>query len=201
MGKGLRCQNIQRNGIEEIPDAVHASVLDARQVGENRIFHGFAQCPAGLVCGNAGADGKDAVGTARRGGGDIDLRIGLDQILAADDATLAWQVLIRDIAAAGDADEFAKAGSVIVGMSPVSVKSHDKFVAKHGLGIVLASDEGQDVLNAYGVWKEKSMYGKKYMGVERTTLLLDADHKIAAIWPKVKVAGHAEEVLEAVRKL
>lgn len=99
------------------------------------------------------------------------------------------------------ADEFAKAGAVIVGMSPDSVKSHDKFVAKHGLGIVLASDEGQDVLNAYGVWKEKSMYGKKYMGVERTTLLLDADHKIAAIWPKVKVAGHAQEVLEAVRKL
>lgn len=101
----------------------------------------------------------------------------------------------------GLADEFAKAGVAVIGVSPDSVKSHDKFVAKHGLKVILASDEGQDMLNAYGVWKEKSMYGRTYMGVERTTFLIDKNHKIAAVWPKVKVPGHAEAVLEAAKSL
>ncbi|MCL6708376.1 peroxiredoxin [Pseudomonas sp. R2.Fl] len=99
------------------------------------------------------------------------------------------------------ADAFAKAGTVVIGVSPDSVKRHDKFVSKHDLKVILAADEGLDVLNAYGVWKEKSMYGRKYMGVERTTFLLDANHRIAAIWPKVKVAGHAEAVLKAAQAL
>ncbi|TQX91619.1 MULTISPECIES: peroxiredoxin [unclassified Rhizobium] len=101
----------------------------------------------------------------------------------------------------GLASEFEKAGAVVIGMSPDSVKSHDKFVKKHSLGVILAADEEKSTLEAYGVWKEKSMYGKKYMGVERTTVLIGADGRIVRIWEKVKVPGHAEEVLEAVRAL
>ena len=105
------------------------------------------------------------------------------------------------IAFTGLADEFRKAGAVVIGMSPDSAAKHDKFVAKHGLSVILASDEEKTTLEKYGVWKEKSMYGKKYMGVERTTLLIGKDGKIVKAWPKVKVPGHAEEVLEAVGAL
>jgi peroxiredoxin Q/BCP len=97
--------------------------------------------------------------------------------------------------------EFAKAGAVVVGLSPDSVKSHDRFCAKHDLSVILASDENHEVLQAYGVWTEKSMYGRKYMGVERSTFLIDRSGRIAAVWRKVKVAGHAQEVLEAARTL
>jgi peroxiredoxin Q/BCP len=98
-------------------------------------------------------------------------------------------------------DAFAQADTELVGVSPDSVASHDKFRTKHGLDFTLASDEGKAMLEAYGVWAEKSMYGRKYMGVERTTFLLDRDGAIARIWPKVKVPGHAEEVLEAAKGL
>jgi peroxiredoxin Q/BCP len=81
------------------------------------------------------------------------------------------------------------------------MKSHDKFRAKYGLEFPLASDEATAMLQAYGVWVEKSMYGRKYMGVERTTVLLDRDGTIARVWNKVKVAGHAEEVLAAAQDL
>lgn len=97
--------------------------------------------------------------------------------------------------------EFETVDAVVIGISPDSVKSHDKFAAKHSLSVMLASDEERKVLEAYGVWKEKSMYGKKYMGVERTTFLIGRDGKIAEIWNKVKVAGHAQAVLEAAKKL
>ena len=99
------------------------------------------------------------------------------------------------------ADEFAKAGVKVIGLSPDPVKSHDKFVAKHGLSVILASDEDKTALSAYGVWKEKSMYGRSYMGVERSTFLIDRDGRVAAAWRKVKVAGHAEAVLKAARAL
>ncbi|MFD1744121.1 thioredoxin-dependent thiol peroxidase [Rhizobium helianthi] len=99
------------------------------------------------------------------------------------------------------AAEFDKAGATIIGISPDSAAKHDKFIKKHSLGIALAADEEQAAANAYGVWKEKSMYGKTYMGIERSTFLIDREGKIARIWPKVKVAGHAQEVLEAVRAL
>jgi len=105
------------------------------------------------------------------------------------------------IAFSGLRDEFAKAGAELVGMSPDNQKSHDKFVKKHGLTVDLVSDETKDALQAYGVWAEKSMYGRKYMGVERTTLLIGPDGRIVRIWPKVKVPGHAEEVLDAVKAL
>jgi peroxiredoxin Q/BCP len=96
---------------------------------------------------------------------------------------------------------FASAGAEVIGISPDGPKSHDKFVGKYGLDLTLLSDETKDTLQAYGVWVEKSMYGRKYMGVERTTVLIDADGRIARVWSKVKVPGHAEEVLEAVRAL
>ena len=98
-------------------------------------------------------------------------------------------------------DAFEQAGTVVIGISPDSPASHDKFCAKHGLGVILASDEDKSVLSAYRVWVEKSMYGRRYMGVERTTVLVGKDGAIAHIWPKVKVKGHAEEVLEAARAL
>ena len=98
-------------------------------------------------------------------------------------------------------DKFAKAKTVVVGMSPDPVKSHDKFRAKYQLSLPLASDETKDALGAYGVWVEKSMYGRKYMGVERTTVLIGPDGRIAEIWRKVKVPGHAEEVLAAAKAL
>jgi peroxiredoxin Q/BCP len=97
--------------------------------------------------------------------------------------------------------EFEATATSLIGISPDSLKSHDKFAAKHGLGLDLGSDESKSVLESYGVWTEKSMYGRKYMGVERTTVLIDADGMVARIWPKVKVPGHAREVLEAARAL
>jgi thioredoxin-dependent peroxiredoxin len=97
--------------------------------------------------------------------------------------------------------DFDAAGVVLIGLSPDPVKKHDKFVKKHELGVPLASDESLQTLEAYGVWKEKSMYGRTYMGVERTTVLVDADGKIVEIWPKVKVKGHVDAVLDAAKKL
>ena len=98
-------------------------------------------------------------------------------------------------------DDFAAAGTTVIGISKDSVKRHDKFCKKHGLGVILVSDEGSDVSERYGVWAEKSMYGKTYMGIDRTTVLVDKSGKVARVWPKVKVAGHADEVLAAAKAL
>ncbi len=98
-------------------------------------------------------------------------------------------------------DEFKKANAAILGVSPDGVASHAKFKAKHKLKLSLASDETKVMLEAYGVWVEKSMYGRKYMGVERTTFLIDKDGRIASVWNKVKVPGHAEAVLAAAKAL
>ncbi len=95
--------------------------------------------------------------------------------------------------------DFAAASTEIVGISRDSVKSHDKFVGKYDLKVALGSDEGGEVTEAFGVWVEKSMYGKKYMGIERATFLIDAGGVIARVWRKVKVPGHAAEVLEAAK--
>lgn len=97
--------------------------------------------------------------------------------------------------------KFAKAGTEIIGVSPDSTASHDKFKKKYDLAFPLVSDEQKDMLGAYGVWVEKSMYGRKYMGVERTTFLIDGKGKIQEIWRKVKVPGHAEAVLKAAQAL
>lgn len=95
--------------------------------------------------------------------------------------------------------EFEHENTVIIGLSKDSVKSHDTFREKYCLPFILASDETGATCEAYGVWIEKSMYGKKYMGIERVTFLIDSQGSIAHIWPKVKVEGHAKEVLEAAK--
>lgn len=99
------------------------------------------------------------------------------------------------------ARDFAKAGAIVIGISPDSVASHVKFKTKHDLHLTLAADEEKTAAEAYGVWVEKSMYGRKYMGVERSTFLVDATGKVARSWRKVKVPGHAEEVLKTVKAL
>jgi peroxiredoxin Q/BCP len=96
---------------------------------------------------------------------------------------------------------FADRGVQVIGVSPDSVAKHTKFRAKHTLSVALASDEDKTVCQSYGVWVEKSMYGRTYMGVERATFLIAADGTIARIWRKVKVPGHAEAVLEAAEAL
>jgi peroxiredoxin Q/BCP len=96
---------------------------------------------------------------------------------------------------------FAKAGTDILGVSADPVQAQDKFKSKHKLKIALGSDVTKEMLQAYGAWGEKSMYGRKYMGVIRKTFLIDGEGRIARIWPKVSVPGHAEEVLEATRAL
>lgn len=97
--------------------------------------------------------------------------------------------------------DFAAANTEIVGVSADPVKAQDRFKAKYDLSITLASDETQKMLEDYGVWVEKSMYGKKYMGIERTTVLVDANGTVAKVWNKVKVDGHVDEVLSAARAL
>ncbi|WP_341365807.1 thioredoxin-dependent thiol peroxidase [Yoonia sp. BS5-3] len=98
-------------------------------------------------------------------------------------------------------DAFAALDTVVLGVSKDSVKKHDKFVAKHELKIALLSDEEGDVCERYGTWVEKKMYGKTYMGIERATYLIGADGKIAQVWRKVRVPGHVDAVLDAVRAL
>ncbi|WP_050602143.1 peroxiredoxin [Ruegeria sp. 6PALISEP08] len=96
---------------------------------------------------------------------------------------------------------FADAGAQVFGISRDSIAKHDKFVAKHGLTTPLLSDENSTVCEDYGVWVEKNMYGRKSMGIERSTFVIDAEGRIAKIWRKVKVPGHVDEVLEAVKAL
>lgn len=95
--------------------------------------------------------------------------------------------------------DFEAAGAVVVGVSKDSVAKHDKFVAKYDLDVILVSDEDGGVCEAYGTWVEKSMYGKKYMGIDRATFLIDGDGKVVREWRKVKVPGHVDEVLAAVK--
>ncbi|WP_295732520.1 thioredoxin-dependent thiol peroxidase [uncultured Bartonella sp.] len=97
--------------------------------------------------------------------------------------------------------EFDKINVTIIGMSPDKPEKHDKFKSKHDLSIILVSDEEKTTLQQYGVWVEKSMYGRKYMGVERSTFLIDKNGKIAQIWRKVKVPGHAKTVLESAKTI
>jgi len=91
--------------------------------------------------------------------------------------------------------EYEKAGAKIVGVSPDSVESHVKFIGKHSLPFTLLADTDKKLAESYGVWKEKSMYGRKFMGIERTTFVIDGDGVISHIFPKVKVGGHVKELL------
>jgi len=99
------------------------------------------------------------------------------------------------------APAFARAGAAIVGVSADPVAVLDKFKAKHDLGIALASDETHKMLSAYGVWAQKTLYGRKFMGIVRTTVLIGPDGRVARVWDKVRVPGHAEDVLQAVKDL
>ena len=99
------------------------------------------------------------------------------------------------------ADAFAAAGTAVVGVSKDSAKRHQNFIAKYGLKLALASDADDSVCAAFGTWVEKNMYGRTYMGIQRATFLIDAAGRIARAWPKVKVAGHAAEVLAAAKAL
>lgn len=99
------------------------------------------------------------------------------------------------------AAEFEKAGVALLGVSKDSLASHAKFTAKYDLSVPLASDPDGAMIEAYGSWVEKNMYGRKYMGIERSTFLIDASGKLARIWRKVKVPGHAAQVLEAAQAL
>jgi peroxiredoxin Q/BCP len=101
----------------------------------------------------------------------------------------------------GLAKAFAKAGTALLGVSADAPPKLDRFRDKHDLAVPLASDETHAMLTAYGVWGEKSLYGRRFMGVTRTTVLIDAGGRVARVWPKVKVAGHAEEVLAAAKEL
>ncbi|GGH25883.1 peroxiredoxin Q/BCP [Cribrihabitans marinus] len=96
---------------------------------------------------------------------------------------------------------FAEAGAAVLGISKDTVAKHDKFVAKHGLTTTMLSDAEGDTCERYGVWVEKNMYGRKSMGIERSTFVIDAEGRIARVWRKVKVPGHVDEVLDAVRAL
>jgi thioredoxin-dependent peroxiredoxin len=140
---------------------------------------------------------------ARDGGGNVSLSDFKDRKLVlyfypkADTPgctkeAIAFSALKRD---------FAKAETDIVGVSADAVRAQDKFRDKHRLKVPLASDESKKMLTAYGVWGEKSMYGRKFMGVRRTTFLIGPDGRIAQVWENVKVDGHAEAVLEAAKAL
>ena len=97
--------------------------------------------------------------------------------------------------------DYSATGATIIGVSKDSVASHDRFKAKYGLPFTLASDTAGEVVEKYGVWVEKSMYGRKYMGIDRSTFLIDKDGVIRGIWRKVKIGGHVAEVLKAARAL
>jgi len=99
------------------------------------------------------------------------------------------------------AAEFAAAGVAVVGVSKDSVASHDKFKAKYALNLALGADIDGAMVERYGVWVEKSMYGRKYMGIERATFLIDGAGRIARVWRKVKVPGHVQDVLAASHTL
>ncbi len=101
----------------------------------------------------------------------------------------------------GAMEAFDALGIPVIGISPDSVTKHQKFREKHDLSVRLVADEEKTAAESYGVWVEKSMYGKKYMGIERSTFLIDAKGKIARVWRKVKVKGHVDEVLSAAREL
>lgn len=98
-------------------------------------------------------------------------------------------------------EDFSEVNAVIVGISKDSEASHEKFIAKYGLPFELIADEELELIKAFGAWQEKSMYGRKYMGIQRSTYLLDEDGKVLQIWPKVKVRGHVAEVLKSLQSL
>jgi thioredoxin-dependent peroxiredoxin len=117
----------------------------------------------------------------------------------AEDGSPSCTNEARDFSAL--APDFAAAGAAVYGLSQDPLKKHDKFIAKHGLQVPLLSDEMHQFIQAYGIWVEKQMYGKTYMGVERATFLIGADGRVAQVWHNVRVKNHAADVLAAARAL
>ena len=115
------------------------------------------------------------------------------------DDTSGCTLEARDFSAARK--DFDKASATVIGISPDSEASHCKFKEKYDLGVTLAADPDREAIEAYGVWRQKSRYGRKYMGVERSTFLVGPDRRIVRVWRNVKVPGHVEDVLAAVRSL
>ncbi len=146
-------------------------------------------------------DAAPAISLPRDGGGTVDLAdfAGRNVVVffyPRDDTSGCTKEAIGFTEASAD---FDAASTTVIGISKDSVASHDKFREKHALGVILASDAESDVCERYGVWQEKSMYGKKYMGIDRSTFLIGADGKIRQVWRKVKVPGHVAEVLAAAK--
>lgn len=139
----------------------------------------------------------------RDGGGEVDLKdfAGRKLVLYFYPKAGTSGCTKEAIAFNGLRQAFEKADTAILGVSADSVPAQDRFKAKYDLHFPLASDETRQMLEAYGVWVEKSLYGRKYMGIERVTLLIDRDGTVARAWPKVKVDGHAQEVLAAAEAL
>jgi len=135
-------------------------------------------------------DGSDVTLSALRGGPVVLFFYPRDDTPGCTKESIAFS---QDLAA------FHAAGAKVFGISKDSVASHAKFATKRDLTVPLLSDEHGSVCEDYGVWKEKNMYGKKYIGIERTTYLIDSNGNVAQVWAKVKVPGHAEAVLEAVK--
>ena len=137
------------------------------------------------------------------GGGEVSLKALAGKIVVVyfypkDDTTGCTKEAIGFTEKAKD---FAKAGAVVIGISKDSPAKHDKFKIKHKLDLILASDEEGKVVERYGAWVEKTLYGRKYMGIDRSTFLIDKTGVVRRIWRKVKVPGHVEEVLDAVKTL
>ena len=154
-----------------------------------------------MATGIQQGDRAPAFSMPRDGGGTVTL----------DDGAGRWTVLYfypkddtpgctKEAIAFSDAiEDFHAAGAEVIGVSRDPVAKHDKFRDKHGLKVILASDEDGSVCDAYGTWVEKSMYGKTYMGVERATILIAPDRTVSEVWRKVKVPGHADAVLKTIR--
>lgn len=142
-----------------------------------------------------------AITLPRDGGGDVSLSDFLGKRVVVyfypRDDTPGCTIEASEFSA--DLADFAAADTVVIGISKDSVKSHDKFRDKHQLRLILLSDEAGDVAERYGVWGEKSAYGRTFMGIERATFLIDREGRIARVWRKVKVPGHVAEVLAAAR--
>ncbi len=155
--------------------------------------------PAGVGAGDtAPAFSMPTAGGGRVGLRDLKGKIVIIFFYPKDDTTACTR---EALSFTEKAVEFAALGAVVVGISKDSVKSHDKFQAKHTLDVLLASDEDGAVCGQYGVWREKSMYGRKYMGIERSTFLINQKGKIVKTWRKVKVAGHVDDVLASTREI
>lgn len=134
----------------------------------------------------------------KTGGGTISLEdcLGKNAVIYFYPKDLTPGCTKQAIALTENIEEFTKRDTIIIGISPDGMSSHDKFVKKHNLKIILAADEDKQTIESYGVWKEKKMFGRTYMGVERTTFLVDRTGTIKAIWNKVKVQSHVKSLLE-----